>query len=528
MTDGTKQEPADSTPVAVVDIGSNSIRMAVAEVTAEGDVRVLERTQRAVHLGQDTFVSGRLSTRTMNAAISILSDFRKIMDTYMVRQVRVVATSAVREAANADAFLDRIFMSTDMDVEVISTSEESRLKVAAVRQALRSAPNISFHNALVVEIGGGTALLTLLHEGEIVTSESHRMGSIRLQEALSISAESADKAADLIRQQIAGMLAAISASLPLDSVETFFAVGGDARFAARQVGKATQSPDLYLIKPKRFDRLVGRCERRSVEEITREYQLTHAAAETLVPALLVYQALIHETAARQIVASYTSMRDGLLLDMAHSVMGLEDEELTRGVIRSARAICEKYRCDPGHVMHVADLAVELFDQLQEEHGLARRHRLLLRVAAMLHEVGSFVSGRAHHKHTYYLISNAEVFGLNGEELETVALVGRYHRRSCPKQSHPEYTALSRSKRVVVSKLAAMLRVADALDRGHAQNVNEFHVERQGDELVIFVHGATDLTLERRAMERKADLFEDIYGMRVRLEEAPLPAPEPWA
>lgn len=520
-----KDSRADRTTVAAVDIGSNSIRMAVAEATPDGAYEVLERTRRAVHLGQDTFTAGRLSTPTMNAAISILGDFRRVMETYRVRRVRAVATSAVREATNADAFLDRVSMSCGLDVEVISTSEESRLKVLAVREALASAPEIEFHDALVVEIGGGSALLTILHEGQIVRSESYRLGSIRLQEALSIRDEVPQKAADLIRHQMAGILSGITSSLPLKRLRTFVAVGGDARFAAQQIGKPIGTGGLHVLRPKRFDRLVGKCEQLATEQLTRKYGLSHADAETLVPALVVYQALIHQTAAKEILVSQTSMRDGLLLDLARSAAGLEDEGLTDGVIQSAKAIGQKYRYDAAHAAHVAELAVHLFDELRPEHGLSRRDRLLLLAAGLLHEVGTYVSGRAHHKHSYYLIANAEVFGLNGEEQEVVALVARYHRRGVPKAAHVEYVSLPRERRMLVSKLAAILRVADALDRGHAQQARDLHVERRNDELVIYIHGASDLTLERRAMASKADLFEDIYGMRVRLEEAPLRAAE---
>ena len=524
MEEQTDNLPGTAT-IAVIDIGSNSIRMAVAETTPDGHHRVLERTQRAVHLGQDTFTTGRLSPEAIHAAISILGDFRRVLETYQVQRIRAVATSAVREASNADTFLDRIYMACGLDAEVISTSEESRLKVLAVRDALAAAPEIEFHDALAVEIGGGSALLTILHGGQIVTSESYRLGSIRIQETLSIRDERPEKAADLIRHQMAGTLAAITSSLPLKKIRTFVAVGGDARFAARQIGRPTASPKLHVLQAKRFDRLVGQCELLSPEQLTRKYGLSHAEAETLVPALLTYQALVHETAARRVIVSDTSMRDGVLLDMARGAAGAEDEDLAEGVVQSARAIGEKYRYDAAHAEHVAEVAVRLFDELQPEHGLNRRHRLLLRVAAVLHEVGAYVSGRAHHKHSYYLISNAEVFGLTGEELEVVAQVARYHRRGSPRPTHIPYISLPREKRMVVSKLSAVLRVADALDRGHAQQVQSFHVERRQGELVVHIHGAADLALERRAMARKSDLFEDLYGMRVRLEEAPLPAPK---
>jgi len=145
--------------------------------------------------------------------------------------------------------------------------------------------------------------------------------------------------------------------------------------------------------------------------------------------------------------------------------------------------------------------------------------MLLRVAGLLHEIGAFVSSRAHHKHSEYLIMNSEIFGLNRQEITLVSQIARYHRRSVPQSSHPNYMALSRESRVVVSKLAAILRVADALVRGHSRTTPELRMERQGDEMVLSLSGAEDVLLEERAIESKGDLFEDIYGMKIRLEPA---------
>jgi exopolyphosphatase/guanosine-5'-triphosphate,3'-diphosphate pyrophosphatase len=488
-------------------------------VLPDGRTKVLERVRRAVRLGQDTFVKGRLSNETMAAAIAVLNDYARILETYRVGQVHAVATSAVREAGNADAFVDRVYMSCGLDVEVIEPTEESRLTVSAVRQALERGGGLDAGEALIADVGGGNCLLTVLHNGGIVASESYRLGSVRLQESLSTADEPPARAATLIRQHIGGLLGVIADSLHLAKMKAFLAVGGDARFAADRIGKATRSAHLHTIGLKAFDRLVGRCEGRSAEELARKYKLAHAEAETLVPALLVCQGLVHATAARKLLVSDVSMRDGLLLDVARSVTGQEDEELARSILQSARTIGEKYHCDAGHAEQVAELSVRLFDELRAEHGLSPRRRLLLRVAGLLHEVGGFVSSRAHHKHSYYLLSQAEVFGLRREEQELVALTARYHRRALPKPSHVEYMSLPRDKRMVVSKLAALLRVADALDRGHARQARELRFERAPNELILRVPGATDLALERRALAEKADLFEEIFGMRVRLEEA---------
>ena len=163
---------------------------------------------------------------------------------------------------------------------------------------------------------------------------------------------------------------------------------------------------------------------------------------------------------------------------------------------------------------------QLFDALRAEHGLDKRARLLLEVAGLLHEVGGFVSNRGHHKHSYYLVANSEVFGLSRDELLIVAQTCRYHRRSAPKPSHLEYMSMTRRQRMVVNRLAAILRVADALDRGHARIVRTFQCECKDDEFTIAVQGVADLTLERRALVSKGDLFEEIYGLRIRIEEEP--------
>jgi exopolyphosphatase/guanosine-5'-triphosphate,3'-diphosphate pyrophosphatase len=517
-SDNLQEGPAKGKTVAAVDIGSNSLRMVIAEVLPDGRIEVLERLQRAVHLGRDTFVRGRLGGQSIRAALAVLRDYHKMLRLYHVERVRAVATSAVREASNADTFLDRIFMATGLQIEVIDTSEESRLTVSAVRQAVGDALGVNRNRTLIAEVGGGSTLLTVLENGEIAAAQSLRLGSIRLQEVLSTSEEVPQRSAELLRQQIINETSTLRRSLPLAEVQSFVAVGGDARFAAREIGKPNTSAALVTVERAEFDKLVRRCEQQTAEELSRRHGLPFGEAETLVPALLVYQILLHKTRAERMIVSQVSLRDGLLLDLARGVTGQEDEVLLNGVIHSATAIAERYGANLEHAQNVADLAVALFDQLQADHGLGARHRLLLRVAALLHEVGSVVSNRAHHKHSYYLISNSEIFGLTRDETTIVAHIARYHRRGIPKPSHMEYMALPRNARVAINKLAALLRIADALARGHLRQVSDLRFERQGDELVVYVPGGADFLLERRAIAAKGDLFEDIYGMKVRLEE----------
>jgi len=296
------------------------------------------------------------------------------------------------------------------------------------------------------------------------------------------------------------------------------AVGGDVRFAARVVGHPTRSEKLFVVEKDQFRSLLRQCSRHTPNQLAHKYNLPFIDAETLLPALMTYWELLCRTSAERVIVSQVSMRDGLLLELAREATGRKDNALQEGIIRAAEAIGQRYRVDLDHARLVAGIAIKLFDSLVADHGLGPRQRLLLQVAALLHEIGGFISSSAHHKHSYYIISNTEIFGLNRLETQIVAHVARYHRRSPPKPSHLDYMALSREQRVIVNKLAAILRIADALARGNVRQAEDVEFHHEADELIITLHNIENLVFQKRAIAVKSDMFEDVYGMKVRLQE----------
>lgn len=513
----TKPIESQARTIGVIDIGTNSVRMEIGQVLPDGSVETLERTALPVRLGQDTFVKHQLTRTSMNAAIGILRGYREVLDTYQVEHIRAVATSAVREARNSDAFLDRVYMNTGLDIEIIEPTEETRLTVKAVTDAFGSVPLPKVHT-LIADIGGGSALLAMLQKGQTVSAGSFALGSIRIQESLDTAGERPERTAELLRHHVASIVSSVTNTLPLTKIRSYLGVGGDARLLARQVGKPGRNEHLKIVTRESFEEFLETITHLQPDQLARRFKIPFEDAETLTPALLVHHALLARTHAKKMVVVDVSMRAGLLRDLAMEVSGEKDSDRDTSTIESARSIAQKYHEDMAHAEHVATLAVRLFDELRPDHNLTARDRLLLYIASLLHEVGGFINGRAHHKHSYYILSNSEIFGLRANEQEMVANIARYHRRSTPKQTHTAYTALPRDERVVVSKLAAILRIADALERGHSQQVADFDVVREGDEIILRVRGVTDLSLERRALQNKADLFEEIFGMRIRLEE----------
>jgi exopolyphosphatase/guanosine-5'-triphosphate,3'-diphosphate pyrophosphatase len=235
---------------------------------------------------------------------------------------------------------------------------------------------------------------------------------------------------------------------------------------------------------------------------------------------MIYATFLAGTAATELTVPMVSLRDGLLLEMAGQVSGRRGSEFPRQVVAAARALGAKFNYDDKHANHVARLALQLFDELHEEHQLGNRERLMLEVAAILHDIGVFIGNTAHHKHGRYIICESDLFGLRKGEKEIVADVVRYHRKATPRPTHIEYMSLPRPERVVVSKLAAILRVADALDRAHLQRIKDVRVERRRDSFVLMAPTAEDLSVERSGLKSKGDLFEEVFGFTVVLEEAP--------
>jgi exopolyphosphatase/guanosine-5'-triphosphate,3'-diphosphate pyrophosphatase len=509
-----------SRPVAVLDMGASAIKLLIAELPAGGGApQILEEASRAVFLGKDAFTAGRLGAPTIEATLRALEGFRRIMDSYGVVRYRAVATSAVREAANRETFLDRVRLRAGLDVEVIDGSEENRLTYMAVRDALRDHEALAAGDALLVEVGGGSADLSFLRKGEPVYSGTYALGAIRMRQNLAAWHGSHEQRVRLFRRTVQNIVEDIRREMPLREAHYFLALGGDARFAADQVAGEEAGPATRVI-PR--DRFLSFCEETvgfDEDQLVEAYRLPLAEVETLVPAILVYRELLLETQADAVLVPDATLRAGLLLDMVRTEAGHGIEDFSRQVLVSAAALGEKYRYDVPHARQVAALAVRLFDELRAEHGLGVRDRLILEVAALLHDVGIFVNLRGHHKHSQYILSVSEIFGLSRDDMALIGNIARYHRRATPNKSHLPYMSLDSGARVVVNKLAAILRVANALDGDHLQKVRDVKVLREEDQWVLEVDGGGDLTLERLAALARADLLTEVFGRKVTFREA---------
>ncbi len=505
--------------LAAIDIGSSAIRMDIAEIRTDGTIRVLDSLKKGVQLGREAFTEGHLSQETIRAACDALRDFKKVMDTYGVVRYRAVATSAVRESSNRETFLDRLLMSTGLDVEIIDGPEENRLTLTAVMDSLRGETDIGKAKSLLVEVGGGSTDIALFSGGELQQTGTFPLGSVRLRAGVSGGAGKIEQQVRLIKKQITGFISNLKREMELRDAVYCIALGGDVRFAAKVLDNANQSARLSIISKDSFLDFADSLSRLNVDDLVQKYSIPYLDAETLVPAVLTYTQLLKETQAQNIIISDASIRAGILQDLAPAEQGTRRKRLVNQILSAARTMGRKYHYDESHAERVRELSVRLFDELKTEQRMTDTHRLYLEVAALLHDIGLFVGSRSHHKHSYYLISSSELFGLRKRELELIANIARYHRRAMPQRSHVAYVSLDRDERMIVSKLSAILRVANALDKDHLQKTMDLKISREGDQLVLTAANVSDLTMGRLALASRSDFFTEVFGKKVILREA---------
>lgn len=507
----------------VVDMGSNAIRTLIVEIDPPGsEPKTLHSERVPVRLGQEVFLSGSIPEPAITAAIEAMQRFRRLCEDHQVRHIRAIATAATREAGNRDMFLERIEATTGIKVEVISGSEEAWLLAVAVRKKIDMAKGRS----MLVDLGGGSVEVTLVDDGNVISAESYPLGALRLIQALSTPGEIEQRGnfLDLLDQYVASLDSRIRDRFGKGSVQRYVATGGNIETLADLVakeGKLVRVAGIDAIPLGALNDLAKRFAVLSHAERIKAFDLKPDRADTILPATVVYWRLGKAARVDVVLVPRTGLRDGLLSEVAAghlSAFRAVDHRET--VLAGCDALLRKYQGDEGHSRRVRDLALLLFDQTRELHALDAEDRILLEAAALLHDIGAFVSNQRHHKHSYYLIRESDLVGLSEDERELVAQVARYHRRAHPDRTHEEYEKLPRKDRVRVARLAAVLRIADALDREHQSKVRglKVRVGKKAVEITLELEpgGSQSVALERWSVEQKAGLFQEVFGLAVEV------------
>lgn len=507
-------------PMAVIELGTSAIRLAIAETDGGAYVRILEQLTRGVSLGKDTFTRREIKRETLLQSIDVLKSYRQKLEEYQCtnpKHIRVVATSAVREASNRMTVLDRIYTSTGFVVEPIDEAEIARVTYLGIRPLLEKEPQLSEAMTLMMEVGGGSTEILLLRGSDILHSQSYRLGSLRIQQLVQQYHAAREQAIHLTHGQIDRTLEQLRDIVPQSGEITLLAIGGDMRFAAHLLQSENDSSNFSRIPLRKLAQLADRLAGQSTDQITREYHLEVSQAETLVPALLANVRMARMLNTDHVLVTNFNLRDALLQGMVAPAVWTE--AFRQQIVHSAEELAKHLQVELSHSRHVALLACEIFDRLNTLHKLDRRCRTILEVAALLHECGLFISSSGYHKHSYYLIRHSKIFGLSSLDHEIVALVARYHRRASPKAAHSSFAELDRDSRVIVNQLASIMRLAIALCQSRSQRIRTIDTSLERNKLILFAKGRRgDLSMEQLELRQNSALFEDIFGISVLLRK----------
>jgi len=505
-------------PESVIEIGSTGVRLLVAEITSENKQNILDRSDLPLNLGRDVFTSGIISQDTQNQLVQILKRFREQLEGWGITpsDTFCFASSAFRDAKNCDPVMDRVLVQTGFRIHIADGIEENKLMYLAVSNCIQDQP-VDFKNddTVILVVGGSTSEIMMMSGGKMAGVHSLRLGTIRIEQHMKSLSSSYDNIRRFVQESINNTKGSLESELNLSDVKQFIAVGQDVTLAALQVGRPI-STFLWEIDLDDFQHFVKELQNYSVNEIVARFKISFSEAETLQVSLLIYNLFLHLTKATKLIVPETDIRQGYLLSKTSTQNELLKKEFNDQVVASAKNLLRKYHGDEAHAECVRMIATKLYETLKDEIALDEQSKLLLETAAILHDIGVFIRNDNHNLHSSYIIKNSEIFGLSRNENTIVSEIAKYHKGSIMPQDDETFLMMPRSDRMTILKLTAILRIADALDRGHIQQFSDFSIQITPTSLEIHTKKSKNPVLERLALSEKSGMFEAVFGYKVVL------------
>lgn len=514
-------------PIAAIDVGTNSFHLVIASITSKGVFRIHSRDKETVRLGEAMGDMKYLSSDAIARGVLVLKRFAKAAH-HAGAEIRAIATSAVREAINRDEFQRQAKIEAGIDVEVVSGYEEARLIYLGVLQAL---PIVDV-KSLIVDIGGGSTETVIGLRGEMNYAYSAKLGAIRLTKQFFLDEKSLVKNVKECREYIRGEWALVWNQLRVHGFQQVVGSSGTIQTIARMAlaknilakggmydEESVESINGSIVSTKDIRSTIEDIiEAKTYKKIAALPGMDAKRADIILGGALIIDELLNALNVKEIGISEGALREGILMDTFQKKQSMEKyHHLSSLRNESIRHLAEICRVNMPHADHVKHLAIRLFQELQPLHGLNEGHLELLEAACLLHDVGYHISSDQHHKHSYYIIRNADLLGFTRNEEELIANIARYHRKSHPKLKHENLQKLPQDKRGIMSFLAAILRIAEGLDRRQTALVRDISLAIEEKKITVYVHPQSSQHIpdvELWGAERRKSLLEDITNRAV--------------
>ncbi|MGN0436140.1 MAG: exopolyphosphatase [Wujia sp.] len=496
---------------AAIYVGSSDMSMVIYEINGRKDFKRVDGLSKIIELGKDTYSKGMLSAESITAICDILEGFKKKLKEYQITEYRAYATSAVREAKNSELVLDTIKRRTNIDVNILSNSEQRYISFKGIFAKDKNFHEIVSKNTAFVDVGAGSVQVSLFDKNNLVITENIHIGAVRVRDYLALLGNRSGRLDQVISEYVESDIVTFRNIYMKDKeIKNVIAVGevvGSLRKLAPEI------EDNGKISREKFNEIYDKVVDMSPQQLSEQYGIPYERATLMLPNIIIYQSFLNNCKAEEIFISKVDFCDGIAASYmdegSRIVFGHNFDE---DILASAYAIAKRYRCDRNHIEQIARFALKIFDGMKKYHGMGKTERIQLQIAALLHDCGNFINLNNGAINSYYIVANTEIIGLSHKERMEVANIVKYNILYLPSKSEVN-SELLECDYVTIAKLVAILRIANILDKSHLQKIEDLTVNVHDNEMIITAKTFEDITLEAGLFAARADFFETVFGIR---------------
>ena len=506
---------------AAIDVGSFELELGIYEISNKNKMKRVDHVRHVIGLGRETYNTGLISYDMVEEICTVLSSFVRIMKSYKVTDYRAYATSAMREARNSQIVIDQIRVRTGIEVRIISNSELRFLSYKAIAAKDEEFDKNIQKATAIVDVGFGSMQMSLFDEGLLLSTSNVPLGVLKILGTLEFVNTAVDRTAEVIDEMVTNELKQYEKIYLEDrQIKHLIAIGDNILFMFRHAENGKLPTHVTKAQ---FDDVYERIRRMNMSQLEEEFGLSGESARMLLPSAIIYKKVMEMTGAEKVWIPGIRLCDGIAAEYAAGNKLIKfKHNFDADIISTSRNMAVRYRCKTVHAEQVELYALKIFDTMKRYHGMGGRERLLLQIAVIVHACGKFISVRNADECSYNIIMSTEIIGLSHLEREIIANVLRYNVRDfeynqVQMEANLDNISGSYGGRkdvtILIAKLTAILRLADAMDRAHKQNLKDCKLEMKEGKLLIRTTYPGDLTLDSISIEQKAAFFEEIFGIR---------------
>lgn len=506
----------------VIHIGSEQVSLQIVQYTALDNMQQIEKVSSKISLGEETFKTGKISFVAVREICDLLKGYRRILNEYGVKDYRLFATTAIREAENQKYIIDQIRVKTGFSVEVADMSEEIFYKYIALFRSIESCGLADAQEGILfVDMSSGGLGITLYEAGGIIYHQNIQVGALRIKERFEKYQRESIHFYQALSEYINSTIESVAQELYARKIKHLVLSGVETGMLLRMLNRCEYTK-LTFFHAEELHQLLQRVELLNISRLMQEFSLTEQKAEMVLPTILLYKRILALSNVAEIVVSNDQFSDGIALHHIGEKTGDKwIEKIEDQIVQLAYTLGRKFKYEYEHSISVEKTSLLLFDRLKRVHGLGKRERFMLKIAAILHDIGKFLSLRQHYFYSYRLVISSDIIGFSEKEKALIANIAYYHSKGIPSDSDANYAVLSPEQKITLAKLAAIMRLADSIDRSHTQKTIVRDVILTGEEFTVTVTADEDISLEEWTFIDKAEFFESVFGIKAILRRQTL-------